>query len=280
MSPVLERAVRAVPGGQRGAYRLASAYVAGPRAEDALACAHRLAAEGLASSIDYFGENVSDPIEAERVTERYVELAGMLGEAPPDAFLSIDLSHIGLAQPGDHVRARLERIASVLPPGRLIEVGAEQARDAGRIQATVAAVAGAGGAVAATIQANLRRSRADALALAEQAVPLRLVKGAYEEDPVTAFPRGEATDLAFLELAHELRAGGAEVAIATHDAVLRESLLRALPGIGIEMLLGVRSADATALAARGVQVRIYVPYGEDWLRYALRRWAESLRRKP
>ena len=73
-------------------------------------------------------------------------------------------------------------------------------------------------------------------------------------------------------------ADGAEVAIATHDAVLREAILRALPGVGVEMLLGVRSADASALAGRGVPVRIYVPYGEDWFAYAARRWAESKRR--
>ena len=42
------------------------------------------------------------------------------------------------------------------------------------------------------------------------------------------------------------------------------------------MLLGVRSADASALAARGVAVRIYVPYGGDWFRYTMRRWAESV----
>ena len=64
-----ERAVRAVPGGELGAYRLARGYVAGTRPEDALARAHRLAAVGLASSIDFFGENISDPIEADRVTD-------------------------------------------------------------------------------------------------------------------------------------------------------------------------------------------------------------------
>ena len=109
-------------------------------------------------------------------------------------------------------------------------------------------------------------------------VPIRLVKGAYVEDPQVARAWGEPTDLAFLELAHELHAGGAEVAIATHDAILREALLRALPGLGVEMLLGVRSADASVLAGRGVPVRIYVPYGDRWFRYAMRRWAESVRR--
>jgi proline dehydrogenase len=273
-----ERAVRALPGGERGAYRLARSYVAGTSPEDALACAHRLAAAGLASSVDYFGEDVSDPTEADRVTDDYVALAQRLERAPEDTFLSIDLSHIGLDQPGEAVRRRLERIAAALPAGRRIQVGAEQERRADRILAAVSAVARKCGAVSATIQANLKRSCADAHALAEDGVAIRLVKGAYVEDPQVARAWGEPTDLAFLELAHELHANGAEVAIATHDAILREALLRALPGIGVEMLLGVRSVDASVLAGRGVPVRIYVPYGNGWFRYAMRRWAESVGR--
>jgi proline dehydrogenase len=273
-----ERAVRALPGGERGAYRLARRHIAGTRPEDALACAHRLAAAGLASSIDFFGENVSDPIQADRVTDLYVALAQALERAPENTFLSIDLSHIGLDQPGEAVRRRLERIASALPADRRIQVGAEQERRADGILAAVSAVARAGGAVSATIQANLERSRADAQALAEGGVPMRLVKGAYVEDPRIARPWGEPTDLAFLELAHELHEDGAEISIATHDAILREALLRALPGVGVEMLLGVRSADARVLAGREVPVRIYVPYGDGWFRYAMRRWAESVGR--
>jgi proline dehydrogenase len=270
-----ERAVRAFPGGEQGAYRLARRYVGGTRLEEALACVHRLAAGGLASSIDFFGEGVSDPIHADRVADDYVALAQTLDRAPESTFLSIDLSHIGLDQPGEAVKQRLERITAALPPGRRLQVGAEEERRADRILAAVLAVARIGGAVSATIQANLKRSRADALALADAGVPIRLVKGAYVEHPQVARPWGEPTDLAFLELAHELHANGAEVAIATHDAILREALLRALPGIGFEMLLGVRSADARALAGRGVPVRIYVPYGDGWFRYAMRRWAES-----
>ena len=273
-----EPSVRTVPGGERGAYRLARRYVAGTRPEDALAWSHRLAAAGLASSIDFFGENICDPIEADRVTDHYVALARTLERGRNNTFLSIDLSHIGLDQPGEAVQQRLERIAAALPAGRRIQVGAEQERRADGILAAVSAVARTGGAVSATIQANLKRSPADAQALAEGGVPIRLVKGAYVEDPQVARPWGEPTDLALLELAHELHANGAEVAIATHDATLREALLRALPGIGVEMLLGVRSADARVLAGRGVPVRIYVPYGDGWFRYAMRRWAESVGR--
>jgi proline dehydrogenase len=275
-SAAWERTVRAFPGGERSAYWLARRYVAGTRLEDALACAHRLATEGLASSIDFFGESVSDPIEADRVADDYVALARSLDRAPENTFLSIDLSHIGLDPPGEAVERRLARIAAALPEDRRLQVGAEEERRAGRILVTVLAVARAGGAVTATIQANLKRSRADAQALAEGGVPIRLVKGAYVEDPRVAWSWREATDLAYLELAHELHANGAEITLATHDPILREALLRALPGTGVEMLLGVRSADAGALAGRGVPVRIYVPYGDGWFRYVMRRWAESV----
>jgi len=101
------------------------------------------------------------------------------------------------------------------------------------------------------------------------------VKGAYVEQPGIAHAWGETTDLALLELAHELHRGGAELSLGTHDPVLRDTLLYALPDTSVEMLLGVRPEDARALVARNVPVRIYVPYGESWFRYAMRRFAES-----
>ena len=270
-----ERAVRGLPGGEQTAFRLALRYVAGRERGDAFALAHRLAGEGIACSIDLFGESVSDPADADRVAEIYVELARALGQTPRGTFLSLDLSHVGVDEPGTAARARLEQIAHAVPAGARVQIGAEQAERADRILDAVLAVARDGLPVSATVQANLKRALADASQLAEARVPIRLVKGAYVEDPAIAHAWGEATDLAFLELAHELHRSGAEITLGTHDPVLREALLHSLPGIGVEMLLGVRPADADALATRNVPVRLYVPYGEGWFRYAMRRFAES-----
>jgi proline dehydrogenase len=129
--------------------------------------------------------------------------------------------------------------------------------------------------VAATVQANLRRSPADADRLAEAGVPIRLVKGAYVESPALAHPWGDATDLAFIDLAYVIHAAGATLSLGTHDPVIREALLPALAGAGLEMLLGVRTEDLRPLAARGVPIRVYVPYGDRWFRYAMRRASES-----
>ena len=86
---------------------------------------------------------------------------------------------------------------------------------------------------------------------------------------------GEATDVAFLRLAHQLREAGAAFSLATHDPVLREALLPTFGPSPVEVLLGVRPEDTRDLVGRGVPVRCYVPYGPDWFRYWLRRLAES-----
>jgi proline dehydrogenase len=271
-----EEVVRAVPGGEQVAYKLASSYVAGTTADDAFATADRLAVKGVLSSIDFFGENVTDPREADEVADAYVALAARLAaDAPAGTYLSIDLSHIGIDEPGDGARRRLDRIATALPGGARLQVGAEQAARTDRILDAVLAVARAGGPVAATVQANLRRSPADADRLVEAGVPIRLVKGAYVETPALALPWGDATDLAFIELAYGLHRAGATLSLGTHDPVIREALLPALAGTGVEMLLRVREDDYPSLVARAVPVRVYVAFGDGWFRYAMRRAAES-----
>jgi proline dehydrogenase len=128
--------------------------------------------------------------------------------------------------------------------------------------------------VGATVQANLLRSPDDADTLAEAGVHIRLVKGAYVE-AAGAHPYGEATDVAYLQLAHRLAAAGARWSMATHDGRLREAVHLALGAVPVEQLLGVRADVLDLLHERGIATRVYVPYGPDWFRYWLRRVAES-----
>jgi proline dehydrogenase len=125
------------------------------------------------------------------------------------------------------------------------------------------------------VQANLRRAPQDLERLVDAGLHVRLVKGAYVEPGQRALPYGEATDIAYLRLAHRLAERGAEFALATHDRVLREALLAALGPRPVEQLLGVRPEALGELVARGVPVRVYVPFGRNWFRYWMRRLAES-----
>jgi proline dehydrogenase len=271
-----ERAVRAVPGGERAAWRAASQYVAGTSADDAFSVAQRLAANGIATSVDQFGEQVGDREAADAVATSYVGLAEDLAERPSSVWLAVDLSHIGLDVDAGRCADHLAAVAAALPPGRRIQVGAEDLARADAVLGAVLDVAGRGLAdrLGATVQANLHRSPDDVDRLVAAGVQVRLVKGAYVERS-GAYPHGEPTDVAYVRLAHRLAAAGADFSLATHDGVLREALLAALGPRPVEQLLGVRTDVLAELVAREVPVRVYVPFGADWFRYWMRRVAES-----
>jgi len=276
-NPLYERAILATPPLRARARSGARRYVGGESLQEAVAVVRALDAHGLGASLDLFGEGVSDPGHAARVAGAYVELAGALGATPPATQLAIDLSHIAFDA------GHLARIAAALPPGRLLQVGAEQAATADRVHAAVLRAHADGLPVSATLQANLRRSAGDADRLAGAGIPVRLVKGAYVEPGGAALPYGAPTDRAYADLARRLAAAygdggrGAKVALATHDDALRAPLLDALPEAVCELLLGVHPERARALRAAGRTVRIYVPFGPSWLRYVLRRRAEAQR---
>jgi proline dehydrogenase len=270
-----ERVVRSVQYAEAHAWRAASRYVAGTTEDSAVRCARELGERGIGTSLDLFGEQVNDPGLARSTADDYQRLAHRLSELPEQVWLSIDLSHIGLDIDIALCRSLLERIAEALPENRLIQVGAEDAARTDRIFEVILPLARDGARLGATLQANLRRSEQDVERLAEVGLHVRLVKGAYVEAPAVAHPYGEETDLAFVQLAHRLAGTGLPLALATHDRALREALLRALPHAECELLLGVRGEDAERLAREGRTVRLYVPFGQDWFRYWMRRVAES-----
>ncbi len=257
----VEAAALRIPAVRERAYRAARRYVAGTTREDAFALARRLAADGLGASIDLFGENARSPQEAEEAAAEFRALAQAL---PPDAWLSVDLSHLGLDLDRDRCAAHLRSICERLPPGARAQVGAEEAARADAIHDIVLRCA----PVECTVQANLRRSPQDIRRLVDGGVSVRLVKGAYVEPD--ALPWGPPTDEAFLALAALLDELGADYALATHDDAMRA------PAPRYEQLLGVRPEAARRLAAEGRAVRLYVPYGSRWFRYWARRRAEAL----
>ena len=273
----LERAVRAAPLGERLAWRAASRYVAGTTATAAIQAAQSLHERGMGSSIDQFGELVGDTTTAEQVTAGYLTLADRVNALPQEVWLSVDLSHLGLDVDPAECADRLAAIAARLSPGRRIQVGAE---DFGRAEATLACIEtaarrGLADRLGATASANFRRTPRDLERLVAAGVYIRLVKGAYLESDDRALPYGEPADLAYLQLAHQLAKTNAPFALATHDGVLREALLAALGPRPVEQLLGVRPDVLSELTARGIPVRVYLPFGANWFRYWMRRLAES-----
>ncbi len=131
------------------------------------------------------------------------------------------------------------------------------------------------------IQSYLRRSAADVVRLIALGARVRLVKGAYAEPASVAFPRKPDVDANFARLAVALLRRGTYPAIATHDERLIEEALRVVTSEGIppdrfefQMLYGVRRDLQALLRQQGYRVRVYVPFGEEWYPYFMRRLAE------
>jgi proline dehydrogenase len=138
--------------------------------------------------------------------------------------------------------------------------------------------------VVLALQAYLRRTRDDVRELLPLTPKVRLVKGIWIEPAVVAYSDYDAIRESYVGLLDELLGGGAFVAIASHDEWIPWQALdlidrheRGADAYEFQMLLGVRAHLGDALVARGHHVRVYVPYGEDWYAYSVRRFKENPR---
>jgi proline dehydrogenase len=131
------------------------------------------------------------------------------------------------------------------------------------------------------LQSYLKRTMDDALRMNELGARVRLCKGAYVEPPEVAFQAKEKVDQNFVDVAKALLSGGNYPALATHDDEIIETLINFVKQEGIssetfefQMLHGVRRDLQQDLRQEGYNVRVYVPFGESWYPYLMRRLAE------
>ncbi|PSL08539.1 L-proline dehydrogenase [Haloactinopolyspora alba] len=220
----VESAVRSTGPTTDLAYRAASRYVAGRTLDEAMGTVRRLAAAGFAVSLDLFGEGATDEAAVQHVAQGYRAAAAAVADVDADVYLEIVPSNLGLDLGLDTCRRYVDEIVAVLPAGTRLEISAEESDRTPRIMELTTRLAADGVPVLATVQANLRRSPDDVDRLAAAGVPVRLVKGAYLEAREVAYPWGEPTDVAFLQLARRLGEAGGDVVLATHDPVIREAL--------------------------------------------------------
>lgn len=264
---VFAPAIGAFPPLERILWRRARRHVGGRDRAEVLSTAEALRGRGAEISIDLFGTSARDEGEVRRTIEAYMEL-------PDTAWLSVDLSHLGLRWSRTIAVRAARELATCVGPGCRLQVGAEEATLTDDILAVVQELAAEGAPVMATVQANLLRSPADAAALAAAGVPIRLVKGAFSGGGEVVLAPGVAVDLAFHRIARSIHDTGGTVSLATHDRMLRKALLTDCGPLDCELSFGVRDEDIDTLIADGIAVRVYVPWGPNWLSFYLRRLAE------
>jgi proline dehydrogenase len=135
--------------------------------------------------------------------------------------------------------------------------------------------------VRAVIQAYLYRSEGDIATLCRLGIPVRLCKGAYKEPSDLAYPRKQDVDANYARLMHVLLEQGTTPALATHDEQIIREAIRivrerkiAPDRFEFQMLYGIRRDLQRQLVGEGYRLRLYVPYGDAWYPYFMRRLAE------
>lgn len=266
----------------RAAARLTSRFVAGQTLADVLDVSQRLERAGLLVSLDHLGENVTALEEARASRDAMLEALGEIARLGLTASVSIKLTQFGLDLGDEVCRANVDAVVRrAAELGSRVEIDMEGSEYTARTLAMVDQMHAAHGCVRAVVQAYLHRTEQDIRRLNESGIRVRLCKGAYKEPPEAAIQSRAGVDANYLHLARLLLDHGADPAFATHDEAMIRGILdhagaRSLGADRFEfqMLYGVRRDLQQRLAAEGWRMRLYVPYGDAWYPYFMRRIAE------
>jgi proline dehydrogenase len=261
--------------------RVAARYIAGVRVEEALDAVRRLADQGCVGTVDILGEHAGREEQALAAADAYEDVLRRLEAARLPAGVSVKPTALGLGVDRALCLAILRRLAGTAArSGRFVRVDMEESTWTSGTLELVREAHAEQPNVGAVIQARLRRSEDDLGPLIAERISVRLCKGIYLEAPEVAYTDFTEIRERYLRLLDRTLEAGIFVGIATHDPFLVEEALRLLqprPAARYEfqMLMGVGEALRARLVAAGHRVRVYVPYGQDWYPYSVRRLQEN-----
>jgi proline dehydrogenase len=263
-------------------FLFAKRYIAGKTREEALRVARALSGAGIAATIDNLGENVTDEDTAMEAVSEYTALLDDIEKERLDCNISLKLTHLGLLISEERALENVETIAR--RAGELRNFVWFDMEGSAHTEKTIRIFLKTHGKYPDTglaVQSCLKRSAVDISTLIKKGASARVVKGAYKEPPEVAFEDRKDVARNFSEIMKKLLASKTRPAIATHDMKLIGEAKRFAIENGIEkkdfefqMLLGIKRTAQRELAREGYNMRVYVPYGKNWLPYALRRLRE------
>jgi proline dehydrogenase len=264
--------------------RISQRYIAGESIEDACRVVKELNAGGKMATIDVLGEEITTPEEARHIAYAYDDVFRAIDEQGLDSNVSVKLTGMGLKLDLDIARENLERtVRGAAERGNFVRIDMEDSSCTDDTLTLYRELREQGlDNVGIVLQAYLRRTLDDIAALQDLTPNVRLCKGIYVEPFQIAYHDFDQVRANFFRALGALLAGGSYVGIATHDewlihegTRLLRRYSRAQDEYEFQMLLGVREARADQLVEEGHRLRIYVPYGDEWYAYSLRRLQEN-----
>ncbi|MGM9926895.1 MAG: proline dehydrogenase family protein [Bacillus sp. (in: firmicutes)] len=258
----------------------ASQVIAGTTIESAMNKVRELNEQGLVCTLDHLGEFVSSREEAIEATENNVKTLNSIASTGVDSTLSVKLTQLGLDIDRDFCLMNMYQIADAAKrTNNFVQIDMEDYSHCQDTLDILQELCQTYDNVGTVIQAYLYRSEQDVKDL--EGVPLRLVKGAYKESSNVAYQERTKVDENYFSIIVTHLLSGSYTAIATHDHIIISKVKKFVEKNHIshdqfefQMLYGFREELQRRLVQEGYKMRVYVPFGNDWFGYYMRRLAE------
>jgi proline dehydrogenase len=266
-------------------WRFSRRYIAGVDLADAYRAVRELNASDCSATLDVLGEDSTNPDEVKSAVELYLQAIRDIDAKSLRCGISVKLSELGLRFDVEGCRQAIRTlIACAADHDRFVRIDMEDSSVTSVTLDIYREMRREFENVGIVIQSCLRRSAQDIAELMEEgATDVRLCKGIYIEPEAIAFVDPDEIRTSFNNLLEQLIEGGARrVAIATHDPLLVEHAEAVIEKLGVgddryefQMLLGVAGTLRRKLVDRGHPMRVYVPFGDRWYAYSMRRLREN-----
>jgi len=259
-------------------------YIAGPSVDDAIRVVKELNAKGMMATLDLLGEDVHEDAESFAIKDDWLKIVQAVSEHRLDSNVSLKLSQLGLRIDTElcfrNVLAIVERARKL---SNFVRIDMEDSSTTDDTVALYRRLREMGfDNVGVVIQAYLKRSEGDVRSLAKVKTNFRLCKGIYVEPEEIALRDRDEIRRNFVLLIRTLFESGCYVGIATHDEYVIDKSLELIERYKLDrdryefqMLLGVRDELRDSIVRRGHRLRVYVPFGEKWYAYSVRRLKEN-----
>lgn len=266
-------------------YVFAKKYIAGERLEDAVNTVRELNERGICATMDVLGESVNSKEEALRAKNECVKVLDAIESNNLDSNLSIKPSQLGLLIDEDFCCEQIKEVVELAAKYKnIIRIDMEDSSVTDRIIDLFIKLKKDQDNVGIVLQSYLKRTIDDVNKLMMDGSNFRICKGIYVEPEEIAFKDKELVREKFLEAVKLLLTNGNYVGIATHDDPLVNGAYEMIKNKSIDkdkyefqMLYGVKEGLRDRISADGHKIRIYVPYGEHWYAYSIRRLQENPR---
>jgi proline dehydrogenase len=260
-------------------------FVAGDDVDAAIRATAEVLGDGRLVTLDHLGEDTVEESQASDTVEAYLTLLARLEQhgLTRGAEVSVKLSAVGQSLPVDGEKIALENArricAAAAVVGTTVTLDMEDHTTTDSTLDILRELRVDFPWVGAVLQAYLRRTEQDCRDLAYAGSRVRLCKGAYQEPASVAYQDKHDVDLSYVRCLKVLMEGQGYPMVASHDprliAIAADlASARSKDSYEFQMLYGIRPEEQRRIAAEGNRMRVYVPYGDEWYGYFMRRLAE------